>query len=181
MRRLPHPCFACQVAAEPYVTTMRILALLLCLIAVSASAAPADIELIQPWVRVTPGQRTGALYMTLHNGGSESDRLVTVLTPMARADLHSSVEEKNVVRMQKVDAIELSPGGSVPLQPGGLHIMLVGLDPNVKPGTSIALTLRFERAGDIVINVPVLAPGAEPPAPSAMGSQGVQGGEHTAH
>jgi periplasmic copper chaperone A len=162
---------------------MRVIATLLCLIAVSAWAAPADIELIQPWVRVTPGQRTGALYLTLHNGGRESDRLVSVLTPMARADLHSSVEQDNVVRMQKIDAIELSPGGSVPLQPGGLHIMLVGLDPNVKPGMSMPVTLRFQRAGDIVINVPVLAPGAEPPAPSAMGSRGVQGGaaQHRAH
>ncbi|HEY5607027.1 MAG TPA: copper chaperone PCu(A)C [Alphaproteobacteria bacterium] len=164
---------------------MRIVALLLCLIAVSASAAPAaDIELIQPWVRATPGQRTGALYLTLHNGGSESDRLVAVSTPMAqRAELHSSVEQDNVARMQKIDGIELSPGGSVPLQPGGLHIMLVGLDPTVKPGVSMPVTFRFQRAGDIVIGAPVLAPGAEPPAPSAMGSGGAQGGAtgHRAH
>ena len=159
---------------------MRILALLLCLIAVSALAAPAqtsDIEAIQPWVRVTPGQRTGALYMTLHNGGADTDRLVGVSTPMAqRAELHASVEEGTVVRMQKIDGIELSPGGSVPLQSGAVHIMLVGLDPNVKPGASMPVTLRFQRAGDIVISAPVLAPGAEPPAPSAMGPAGVQGG-----
>ena len=161
---------------------MRILALVLCWFAVSALAAPAqaaDIELIQPWVRVTPGQRTGALYLTLHNGGSESDRLVAVSTPMAqRADLHASVEEDNVVRMQKIDGIELSPGGSVPMESGGLHIMLVGLDPNVKPGSSLPVTFRFQRAGDIVISAPVLAPGAEQPAPSAMGSGGVHGGAH---
>ena len=164
---------------EPYVTTMRILALLVCLFAVSAPAAPAraaDIEAIQPWVRVTPGQRTGALYMTLHNGGSATDRLVSVATPMAqRAELHATVEEGNVARMQKIDGLELSPGGSVPLQSGAVHIMLLGLDPSVKPGASMPLTLRFQRAGDIAITAPVLAPGAQPPAPSDMGPHGVQG------
>jgi copper(I)-binding protein len=165
---------------------MRIIALLLCLCAVAAPAASAqaaDIEAIQPWVRVTPGQRTGALYMTLHNGGSNTDRLVGVSTPMARrAELHASVEEVTVVRMQKIDGLELSPGGSVPLQSGAVHIMLLGLDPNVKPGASMPLILRFQRAGDIAISAPVLAPGAEPPAPSAMGPQDVQGNAaHRSH
>jgi copper(I)-binding protein len=166
---------------------MRILTLLICLFALAAPIAPAqaaDIEAIQPWVRVTPGQRTGALYMTLHNGGSATDRLVGVSTPMAqRAELHATVEEGSVARMQKLDGLELSPGGSVPLQSGAVHIMLLGVDQAVKPGASIPVTLRFQRAGDVTITAPVLAPGAAPPAPAAMGPQGMQGsaGGHGSH
>ncbi len=144
------------------------------LLGLGAPAQAADIEIIQPWVRVNPGSGTGALYFTLHNAGADSDRLVAATTPMARrADLHASMAERNIVRMEKLNGIEVSAGGSVPFQPGGLHVMLTGLDAAAKPGRSLPVTLRFERAGERTIAAPILAPGAEPP--SAMGPAGMQG------
>jgi copper(I)-binding protein len=153
------------------------------LLGLDTAARAAQIEIIQPWVRVTPGQSTGALYFTIHNGGAQADRLVGASTPMARrAELHSSVEQGNVVRMEKIDGVEIAAGGSAAFQPGGLHVMLIGLEPNAVPGQMLQITLRFERAGELKVAAPILAPGGKPPAPSGMGAHGAPGGgmEHGA-
>lgn len=145
--------------------------LVLCALALllpAAAARAADIEVVQPWARVTPGSRTGAVYFTLHNGGGQSDRLMSGATPLAqRAELHSSITENGVTRMEKIDAVEVNAGGSVPFQPSGMHVMLIGLDPSATPGQTMPVTLHFEHAGDIQVTVPILAPGTPPPAPRA--------------
>ena len=138
----------------------------LALLLSSAAVHAADMEIVQPWARVTPGAHTGAVYFTLHNRGAQSDRLMSGTTPMApRAELHSSIEENGVMRMEKIDAVEVNAGGSVPFQPSGMHVMLFGLDPSAAPGKTMPVTLHFEHAGDIQVNVPILAPGTPPPAP----------------
>lgn len=164
---------------------MRRLGFMLCAVALPwlvSAARAADIEIIQPWVRVNPGPGTGAVYFTLHNGGAAPDRLVSAATPMAaRSEVHSSVEQGNVVRMEKIERVEVSAGGSVPFQPGGLHVMLTGIVPGAAPGGMMPITLRFERAGEVKISAPILSPGAAPPSPAAMGPHGVQGGGADRH
>ena len=145
--------------------------LVLCALALllpAAAARATEMEVVQPWARVTPGSHTGAVYFTLHNGGAQPDRLMSGATPLARrAEMHSSIEENGVMRMEKIDAVEVNAGGSVPFQPSGMHVMLIGLDPSAAPGKTMPVTLHFEHAGDIQVNVPILAPGAPPPAPRA--------------
>lgn len=139
-----------------------------------ASAA----EVAAPWVRPTaPGAKVGGAFMTLH-GGKEADRLLAGSSPAAGVvELHTHLMEGGVAKMRQIPAIDVPAGGTVELKPGGLHIMLINLKAPLKAGDSIPLTLRFEKAGQIEIKVPVSAQ-----APGAMsGHEGhdAHGGQHS--
>src|SRR3546814_11454455 len=66
----------------------------------------------------------------------------------------------NAMRMRPVDGVPLPAGGMAELQPGGYHVMLIGLKHALKQGEHFPLTLTFEKAGTVTIEVPVLSPGA---------------------
>jgi copper(I)-binding protein len=97
-------------------------------------------------------------YMTIENSGETTDRLLEVRVPnIRRVELHLSETDANgVARMTKQDGIEIPAGETVTLQPGGLHMMFMGLngDP-FEEGEKIDATLVFESAGevDVVFNV----------------------------
>jgi copper(I)-binding protein len=95
--------------------------------------------------------------MTLRNEGADPDRLVAARAAFARAvELHThSVDAQGVMRMRQVSAIDVDPGAEVSLQPGGLHLMLLGLEPRLVAETLVLLTLVFERAGDIEIELEI--------------------------
>lgn len=59
------------------------------------------------------------------------------------------------MKMQKVDFVEIKAGETVSLKPGGYHIMMMELAAPLKVGTTIQVTLKFEKAGDVVVDVPV--------------------------
>ena len=59
------------------------------------------------------------------------------------------------MKMRRVGAIEIPPGESVRLEPGGLHMMLMGVSSPLETGERISVTLVFERAGEVVLSVPV--------------------------
>ena len=132
-----------------------------------------DLVVEQPWARATPGMgKTGAAYLTLSNHGADADRLLTVATPVAKkAELHGHMMEGAVMKMRPVTAIEVAPGTPTVLQPGGLHVMLMGLTAPLKKGDRFPLTLTFERAGSVEILVDVAGVGAMEPA-------GMQGHGH---
>ena len=119
-----------------------------------------DIRIIKPWSRPLPAvARNGAAYMTLTNQGGAPDRLVAVSTPRARvAELHNHTMEGGVMKMRPVDAIELAPGASVTLEPGGLHIMMMDLREPLVEGGAFPLTLEFEQGGRIEVEVRIFEP-----------------------
>ncbi|MCE7980397.1 MAG: copper chaperone PCu(A)C [Caldilinea sp. CFX5] len=106
----------------------------------------------------------GAVYFMVMNNTAQDDRLVAVESAVAAAaELHESVEENNVIRMEpRPDGFEIPAGGSVTLAPGGKHVMLVNLNAPLVEGESFALTLRFEHAPAISVTVPIVAPGTAP-------------------
>jgi hypothetical protein len=126
------------------------------------TAAKSGIEVRQPWTRATTaGQSVGAGYLTLRNAGPRPDRLLGASSPAAeRVELHSMAMEGDVMRMRAVDSLELPAGGSFELKPGGLHLMLLGLKRPLQPGQPVPLTLRFEKAGEVAVEVSVDAPAA---------------------
>jgi copper(I)-binding protein len=133
----------------------------------SGRAAAADLEVHHPWARASLGaHQTGAAYLALVNFGESADRLVAVSTPAAkRAELHGhSMDDQGVMKMRPVEAIEVTPKSEAHLQPGGLHVMLMGLVAPLKEGDAFPMTLRFEKAGEIQVTVTVLAPTAMGPA-----------------
>jgi copper(I)-binding protein len=116
----------------------------------------------RPWARATPGgAKTGAVYVSLTNKGSVADRLLSATTPVAeKVQFHSVSEEGGVVRMREMPAIEIAPGANVVFSPGGMHIMLVGLNQPMREGHAIPLTLVFEKGGKVDVMVPVAKVGA---------------------
>ena len=73
-----------------------------------------------------------------------------------RVELHATLMDGDVMRMRPVkDGVEILPGRSVEVVPGGLHIMLMGLAAPLKEGDAFPLSLRFEHAGTINISVHV--------------------------
>jgi len=116
-----------------------------------------DLEIRHPWARASIGAaKAGAAYVVISNQGREPDRLVAVATVVAaKAALHLQQMKDGVMRMRPVAAIEIAPGEPAVLAPGGLHIMLMGLKAPLIAGTRFALTLIFEKAGSIDVQVEV--------------------------
>jgi copper(I)-binding protein len=124
--------------------------------------AQGPMRIEHPSARPTPpGARTGGIYFTLHNAGTQADRLVRVASPAAdTAELHSMTMDGNVMRMRAVPAIDVPAGARVALGSGGYHVMLIGLHEPLALGGSVPLTLTFERAGSIDVKADVEAVGA---------------------
>ncbi len=121
----------------------------------------ADVEIAAPFVRAAPvAGGTGAAFFTIVNHGA-ADRLMAAEADVAKTlELHTHIKDGDIMRMRKVDAIAVPDHGKAELMPGGDHVMLIGLKQVLKEGTSFPLTLVFEKAGKVTVNIPVLGPGA---------------------
>jgi len=124
-----------------------------------------DIMIGHPWARATPGPtKNGAAFLVLMNQGAAGDSLVAASTPVAeRAELHTHEITDGVMKMRPVDLIEVAPGATTELKPSGLHIMMMGLKQLLKEGERFPLTLSFENAGTVEVEVTVEAIGAMKP------------------
>lgn len=101
---------------------------------------------------------TGAFYMTVTNNGDEADRLVSVETDAADiVEIHNVIMDGTVMQMEpQHDGVEIPAGEELALEPGGYHIMLIGLTESLIAGEEITATLHFEHAGEVEITVPIL-------------------------
>ena len=134
-------------------------ALLLC-----AQAQAADIQVATPFMRAAPvAGGNGAAFFVLTNHG-DADRLIAAESDVSKTvELHTHVKDGDVYRMRKVDGITIPMHGTAELKPGGDHVMFMGLNAVLKEGSVVPLTLVFEKAGKIKIDVPVQAAGAMAP------------------
>ncbi|MBL6454229.1 copper chaperone PCu(A)C [Belnapia sp. T6] len=124
-----------------------------------------DLTISRTWSRAAGANGTGAGFLAIRNAGSQPDRLVAATAPVARTvELHTHVRDGEVMRMRPVEAgIPIPPGETVTLQPGGFHVMLIGLKEALRQGTEVPLTLRFERAGEVQVMLHVESAGARGP------------------
>ena len=117
-----------------------------------------SLEIAHPWSRQTvPGQAVGGGFMVIRNTGRAADRLVAVASPAAaKVGLHSMSMQGGVMRMRPVTGgLAIPAGGTLDLLPGGYHIMLTGLKAPLALGRMVPVTLRFQRAGTITIQLKV--------------------------
>jgi len=117
-----------------------------------------SLHIAQPWVRATPkGARVGGGYMTITNKGKALDRLVGGSTPVAaKFEIHRMSMEGGVMKMRPLEnGLEIKPGATVALKPGGLHVMLMGLKQQLRKGDRVKATLVFEKAGKIAVEFAV--------------------------
>ena len=136
-------------------------ALLLCGASVFAHEYQAGgLTIGHPYARPTaPSQPTGGGYLKLVNKGP-ADRLLSASAPIASGvEMHSMGMEGDVMRMREVDAIDVPAGKTVELKPGGLHLMFVGLKAPLAAGQRFPLKLKFEKAGEVAVDVVVDAGG----------------------
>lgn len=134
--------------------------------AVGASTA-GPVGVLNPWVRMAIMPEgsdaqdappvNSAAYFVLTNPTGEVDALVAVETEVAdTAEIHSVTMDEGVMRMRPVDSVAVPAAGEVVLEPGGYHIMLIGLRRPLAEGDSVALRLRL-RSGEVIdVTAPVL-------------------------
>ncbi len=143
------------------------------LLAFGAAAFAADgnpLRIEQPWAAETPpAAHTGAAYLSIVNGG-EADRLLGAKAEgVGHVELHTTTMDGGVMRMRKVEVLEVPGGTTTVLEPGGIHIMLIDLKQPLHAGQSVPLTLEFEKAGALQVQVPIrkreaMQPSTTPPA-----------------
>jgi periplasmic copper chaperone A len=131
-------------------------------IAAAETYSVGGLQIGNPWARATPkGATVGAGYLTITNKGAESDRLIGgSAVPASRFEVHTTVFEKGVARMRQVSGLEIKPGETVELAPGGMHVMFMGLRQPLLQGQTVKGTLVFEKAGTVAIEFAVQAVGA---------------------
>jgi copper(I)-binding protein len=119
------------------------------------------VEIDDAWSRATaPGTTLAAGYMTVRNMSDDRDRLLGASSPLVRkVETHVTLKDGNMMRMREVPGYDVPGRGRVELKPGGAHLMLIDIKRPFKEGDRIPLTLRFEKAGEVKIELEVRAAG----------------------
>ena len=119
-----------------------------------------NLRIEHPYARPTPpGARTGGAYLTIRNAGTEADRLLRVSSPAAATvELHSMTMDGNVMRMRAIAALDIPAGATVTLGSSAYHVMLIDLARPLAAGSTVPLTLTFEKSGTLDVVADVEAP-----------------------
>ncbi len=126
-----------------------------------------DISVTGAFTRATlPNARSGGGFMTISNAGTAPDRLIGAATGNAvRSEIHQMKMEGDMMKMNQVEGgLEIPAGDSVTLEPGGYHVMLMGLKQPLVADQCLDLTLSFEKAGDLPVQLNIGATDASAPA-----------------
>lgn len=136
-----------------------------CALAAAHNHEKGDIQVRHPWSRATPpGAKVAVAYMELRNTGSQPDRLLSASTAVAqRVEMHITQREGEVMKMRQVKTFEIPARERYALRPGGSHLMLVDLAQPLKKGERFSMTLRFERAGELEIELEIQEAGSRHP------------------
>jgi copper(I)-binding protein len=110
-----------------------------------------DLTVAHPMAFSTlPTAKTGAGYLAVTNNGSTDDTLLEVRADFPRVMVHDTeIDDAGVARMFHVMSLPIPAGETVTLEPGGKHIMFMGLDAPLLEGQEFAGTLVFETAGEL--------------------------------
>lgn len=130
----------------------------ICLASSAWAQQPPTMQIDQAWARFTvPGMNMGGVFMDIHNHSGRDDELLAAESAAAQSvELHTHVREQGMVRMRPLPGgIRLPQGEGIRLQPGGLHIMLIGLSQPLKVGEHIRVRLKFRHAPPQTVVVPV--------------------------
>jgi len=117
--------------------------------------------------------RTGASYMTITNNGETDDRLIEARAEFPRVEVHEIIRDGDVMQMRQLEQGLVIPAGeTVTLEPGGYHVMYMGVTDNFEVGDEFPLTLVFEQAGEIELTIKVEARMGEAMQHDEMGHDG---------
>ncbi len=138
--------------------------------ALAASVADA-VTVDGAFVRAAPpGTPNTAAYMTLKNGDAKDHALTGAANPASKTtELHTHVHEGGMMMMRQVPRIELKSKQDTRLDPGGLHVRMIGLTKPLKAGDTVPVTLRFEDGSSTTVDAPVKMPEAPAAMPAGHG------------
>ncbi len=120
-------------------------------------AAEGGLSVTDPYARaVPPGQTNSAAFMGIENRSDAPRALVDAQSSASEVvELHTHLHEDGMMKMRRVERIDLPAGETVLLEPGGLHLMLIGLTQDLKPGDELDMTLIYDDESRQQIKVPV--------------------------
>jgi copper(I)-binding protein len=124
-----------------------------------------SLNIAHPWSRATPhGAQVAGGYLMIENKGADADRLVSVTSEIAgRVELHEMTVQDGIMKMRPLArGLEIKPGVTAKLEPGGFHVMFMNLKRPLKQGEKFKGTLLFEKAGRLDVEFTVEAMGANP-------------------
>ena len=123
-----------------------------------------NVTVSDAWARATsPSQSVGGVFLTLTDTGAD-DALISAASPISTTvELHETVADNGVMKMQPVPTLPLAHGQSVTLKPGSYHLMVMGLKQQLKPGDTFPDTLNFAHGTPVTATVTVGAAGASSP------------------
>ena len=116
-----------------------------------------EISVEDAWARPVPAAGgNGAVFFRLVNTGNEADQLIGGESPVAGSvEIHKTTMEEGVMRMEHIPGLELPVKGEALLEPVGYHVMLIGANTSLALGDTLPITLRFEKSGEIQMEVQV--------------------------
>ncbi|WP_367255666.1 copper chaperone PCu(A)C [Pseudomonas sp. stari2] len=118
-----------------------------------------ELEIAHPWSQeLPPNAPTVAAYFIIHNAGKTADRLLSVDSPIApTAELHEHVMQGDLMKMQQVPNVAIPAGGNVTFAPMAYHVMLMNPTDRslLVDGKRFPLTMHFEKAGNVTVEVAV--------------------------
>ena len=128
---------------------------------VTKTVATNTIKIEDAYTRATvPGQQVAGGFLKIENKGV-ADQLISASSPVAgEVQLHEMAMDGNVMKMRQVKDIAVPAGGAVELKPGGLHLMFMNIKAPLTAGEIVPVKLRFAKAGEVEVKMPVNAMGA---------------------
>jgi hypothetical protein len=135
-----------------------------------AAAPSTGISVSAPWTRPASAGGNGVGYMKITNNGAGDDVLLGGSSDAAESvQVHeTTIDDKGVASMHKLDAVEIKAGQSIELKPAGMHVMVFGLKQPLTEGGVLKAKLKFKSAGDVDVDFAV----------KAAGPPGADGGGH---
>jgi len=123
----------------------------------SANSMANDLMISGEYVRATPPHtKNTAAFFTINNHSGKAVKLISASSKIAdRVELHTHLKENGLMKMRQVQSVAIAPHSHVSLQPGGYHVMFLGLKKGLNEGQTVAMTLRFDNGETIRINAPV--------------------------
>lgn len=131
---------------------------------VAAGVTVGDVSVLDAYIRQPASPDVAAAYLTVRNNGTEADRLSSAYCGAARTTtVHGGQEAMDPGETAPQTPVDVPANSVVSLTPGSGHVMLDGLTGTLRAGDTVSLLLRFDQAGQVLVEVPVIAIGAEAP------------------
>ena len=123
----------------------------------SISSFASDIDISKQLIRATPPHaKNSAAFFTMTNNADKSINLIAVSSDIAeKVQIHTNINEDGMMKMRQVESIMIDANSSTSLQPGGYHVMFLGLKNDLTEGQSVELTLYFDNGEQIKVSTPV--------------------------